>query len=397
MAGIPISNYLDWVVNTGPQFLSGDNYIVNSVSRRSFILGKFLRGKPASEILQGSNKIQETLYLSAIRTYQTFQRGDDITWSNPQKDVVMSLDFKFTLDHMSWDEWEYEGQTAGMSGDGLKAKYKDMAYSKQQRLWESNVDGLEDSLWKPPATSNADTQTYADMETGGPELYSIPVFVNENDLGTSATGSFSDAWVNVEGVSWSTYQNNWDNARQTYDATDPADTDGDSDGLFNAFDKMMIQTNYRRPGTKDRYFEDEVDPGNELIICSSLNGCAQIIDLHRRSNDSLIQPQDAAYPYPRWNGAAIVDVQGLDTAALYKPSSGTALVTEEAATVSRSGPRYYWLNTRYMKMVFHRAKYFEMGAAKEPERKVGQYVIPVESWCNMTCTSRRHQGLISPQ
>jgi len=394
MAGIPIANFLDWVVNTGPQFLSGPDKIINSVSRRSFILGKMLRGKPMSQVLQGSNKIKETLYLSAIRTFQTFERGDSITWQNAQKDVLMELDFKFTLDHFAWDEWEYEGQTAGLSGNDLRAKYKDMASSKQQRLWESIVDGMESLIWAPPDTLVAgDTTTYTGMEGGGSEPYSIPVFVNEN--AGSTTGAFSNAWTNIEGLTWSEVSANFDNARATYDATDPADTDGDDDGLFNAFDDMMISTNYKRPGIKDRYFEDEVDPGNDVVIASSKKGCTQVISLHRKSNDMLIQPQDASYPYPRWNGAAIFDVQALDDAQLY--TDGTNFVDELDAAVTSSGARYYWLNTKYMNMIFHKAKYFKMGKVKEPTDKVGQYVIPVETWCNMTCTSRRHQGLISPQ
>ena len=76
MAGIPIAQFLDWAANTGPQFLTGENHIVNAVSRRSYLLGKFLRNKPASRILQGSDTIQETLYLDAQRTFQEFARGD---------------------------------------------------------------------------------------------------------------------------------------------------------------------------------------------------------------------------------------------------------------------------------------------------------------------------------
>lgn len=388
--GIPIAQYLDWVSNTGPQFLSGPEHIVNNVSRRSFMLGKFLRGKPASEILKGSNKIQETLYLEAKRSFEMIERGQDITWQNPQKDVVMSLDWKFGLDHMAWDEFEYLGQTEGLTAGGLKTKYKDMAYSKQQRLWESAIDGLEDVIWEPPATTSTETSTFASMESGGKQSYSIPVFVNENE--GSTTGSFSDAWTSVEGVSWATYSTNWDNKRETYAY---ADLDDPFDGLFPAFDRISLEINYRRPGIKDDYFENETSPGTDLCIAASKTGTANVMALHRISNDSLIQPQDAAYPYPRWNGAPIVDVQALDDAQLY--GNGTAYVDELDAAVDESGPRYYFLNTRYLKMVFHRAKYFHMRKAKEPERKVGVYFMPVEIWFNLVCTSRRHQGLVSPQ
>lgn len=390
MAGIPISGFLDWQIDTGPQFLSGPNKIIQSVSRRSFIMGKFMRGKKPSRILQGSDKIQEVLYLDANRTFQVFERGDDIQWVNPQKDVLMSLDFKFMLDHMTWDEWEYLGQTAGLSGDGLRAKYKDMRDSKMQRLWESFVDGYEDRLWLPPNSA----ATYASMESGGPDLYSIPVFVNEG--GSSVIG-FDANWVTVEGVDMTSGAGaNFDNARVQYDAVDLSDTDNDNDGLFNAFDDISVQIQYKTPGFKDTYFEDEVSMGTDVCIACSKAGYIQIMSMHRKSNDMLITPQDAAYPMPRWNGAPIADVQALDSALLYAGDSST-YVGEKAATVTASGPRYYFLNVVYLNTIFHRAKYFSMGKVKEPVNKQGVYIIPVECWGNLTCTSRRHQGIVYPQ
>ena len=104
MAGIPIAEFLDWQINTGPIQLSGEFDIINDVSARSFMLGKLLRGKPMSQVLQGGNKIQFTIFLSLASTFQECERGGDVNWSNPQKDVQAELDFKFTLDHMTWDE-----------------------------------------------------------------------------------------------------------------------------------------------------------------------------------------------------------------------------------------------------------------------------------------------------
>lgn len=395
MAGIPISSFLDWVVNTGPQFLSGDMNIINSVSRRSFLLGKFLRGKKASEILQGSDKIRETLYLSAIRTAEFFERGGDVSWSNPQKDVVVQLDFKFMLDHMSWDEWEYLGQTSGLTGGDLKTKYKDMAYSKQQRLWESNIDLIETSFFFPPNSA----KTFAEMESGGLRPYSIPVFVNEQQ---GSNGRFDSNWTTIENANPATFPN-WDNARGTYDAIDPGDINNEDDGLFNAFDAIALDIHYEQPGIKDRFYEDDDSQGNPTCIATSKLGSTQIMSLHRKSNDMLIQPQDGAYPLPRWNGLAIKDVSELDNAKLYDAVTTGNFVAENVLTgadtvkTGKPGARYYFLNTKYIKVVFHKAKYFKMEKVKEPERKVGVYVIPVQTWFNLVCTNRRVQGIVSPQ
>lgn len=375
--GLSMREFLDWALNTGPIFLSGTDNIVNNVSRRSFVLGKFLRGKPGSQVLQGGNKIQETLYLAPKRNFQTFKRNQDLTWQNPQKDELVQYDWRFTLGHMTWDEAEYLLQTSGSSGSALATKYKDMRYSKEQRLWEDIIDGWETLLWANPAGA----ATYAEMEgQNGQEPYSIPAFVHQN---AAAGQGFDSNWTTVGQVPLATYPN-WDNKRETYSLTGTV-----SDNLFAAFDRMSLEIEYEQPGMKDQYFESEDQLGNPTIICASKLGVTQVMKFHRASNDMLIQPQDAAYPMPRWNGIALKDVSALDTAPLYGG--------QPEATASPAGARYYFLNCNYLKMIFHSAKYFQMASSpKEPENKVGVFVVPVECWGNMVCTSRRHQGIVYP-
>lgn len=399
---LSLNQYLDTMVNTGPVFLSGEDNIINNVSRRSFIIGKMLRGSSASTTLQGGDKIQETLYLNANRTFQSYGRNADVSWQNPQKDVLLQLDWRFHIDHMSFDEVEYAIQTGGRSGDSLKTKYKDMAYSKQQRMWESAIDGFETKLWNPPATTPTETTTYATMEgatASATEMYSIPVFVNEQD---GSTGGFNDGWTTIENVNLAANAN-WRCQRSTYDAADIMDADLDGDGLFDGLEDLSINTGFQQPGFKDEYFEPDTHYSNggekkshPVIIATSKLGLKQIMRAHRQSNESLITPQDAAYPKPKWNGIAVTDVQALDSAALYRNTGDTAFVGEAAATVNKSGARYYMLNTNYLKTIFHSQKYFTMRKPKELERKVGVFVVPVEVYGNLCCTSLRNQGILSP-
>lgn len=393
---LTIQQYLDFVVNTGPVFLSGDDTIINNVSRRSFIMGKMLRGSKASSVLQGGDKIQETLYLNATRTYQQIGRNTDINRVNPQKDVLMSLDWKFAHDQMTWDEAEYLLQAGS---NPTKAKYKDMAYSKKQRTWESVVDGFETGLWAPPALTPTETTTYASMETTGSVWYSIPVFVNEQD---GSAGGFNDGWTTIENVSLATYSN-WRNKKSTYDASDIMDADMDGDGLFDGLDDLSIETGYERPGFKDEFFEPDSAYGGgkekastPVILATSKLGKKQMMRAHRLSNESLITPEDAAYPLPKWNGIPIKDVSALDSAALYRNAADSAFVGEAAATVNKSGARYYMLNTNYLKAIFHSQKYFKMWEPIRLQNKVGMFAIDIEVWGNLCCTSLRHQGILSP-
>lgn len=397
MSSLSINQYLDFVVNSGPVFASGEDTIINNVSRRSFIMGKMLRGSKASMVLQGGDKIQETLYLNAVRTYQQIGRNGDINRVNPQKDTLMQLDWKFAHDQMTFDEAEYKLQAGS---NPSKVKYKDMAYSKKQRTWESVVDGFETGLWYPPATTPTETVTYGEMEgANGKRWYSIPVFVNEQD---GSAGGFNDGWTSIENVTLSSNAN-WRCNRSTYDAGDPMDTDMDGDGLFDALEDSSLKTGYQQPGFKDEYFEPDnhYTNGKEKqstpnIIATSINGMKQIMRCHRLSNESLITPQDAAYPKPRWNGKTFCDVQALDDAQLYRNAADSAFVDELDTNANKRGARYYDINTNYLKAIFHTDKYFTMWDPIRLQNKVGVFAIDIEVWGNVICTSLRHQSIISP-
>ncbi len=403
--GIPIASFLDWAKNTGPQFLSGPDNVINSVSRRSFILSKFMKNKPASKVLQGSNKIKEKLYLIAKRNFRMFNRGDSQSWPNLQKDENVQYDFRFGLGEIVWDEWEYEGQADGLVGELMYDKYLDMQISKEQRLWDDMIHGVDDQLFLAP--NGADNYAAMEKGTGDPNLaYSVPVFVNEN-FG-STTGSFDTNWTTIGQASWATYSENWDNKRATYDENDTADNNSNKTGIFNAFDDISIEIGYQTPGMHNEAFEQSNEYGedgwvpDEHCIVTSKAGKKEMMHLHRINNDSLITAQDGSHPYPMWNGIPFDDVALLDSAKLYIAEDGSSFVSEEAAggttatNVNKTGPRYYFLNTKYLYTVFHTSKYFKMGNVKEPTDKVGQFIIPVEVWFNLVCTGRRWQGLVSP-
>jgi len=389
MAGISPYALLDWALDTGPSFLSGPDgpgAIRNQVSSRSFVLGKMLREK---EFLQGGDVINETLYLSAKRTFQIVGRNEQITWTNPQKDVNVTYRWKTALDSFTWDELERITQKGGKSGVDLAVKYKNVIDSKWQRVWDSTIQGMEDKAWAPPNSA----ATFTAMESAdGKEPYSIPVFVHENG---SNSGGFDSNWTTVGGITQATYSTNWDNKRRQYDYADPADLNGNSTGVFNALDKLSIDVNYRQPGFKDEYFESNEAMGNPYGICTSLTGKALIMDLHRKGNDRLIRPEDAAYPKPRWNNIPIEDVQGLDNAQLY--TTGSTYVDELDATVTNAGPRFYLLNFDELKLVFHEDRFFYTpDRPKEPTDRVEMFVIPVISLYNLICTNRRVQGIAYP-
>mgnify|MGYP003657246879 CR=1 FL=1 len=95
-------------------------------------------------------------------------------------------------------------------------------------------------------------------------------------------------------------------------------------------------------------------------------------------------------------GIPIVRVSNLDTAALYPADTNTTLKSEEHADTDKRGPRYYWLNTDYLKPVFHKKKYMKkLGVQTDismPETKV----LPTVCWHNLICEAPNRQGIVSP-
>ena len=392
MSGVALSAFLDWSTNSGPQYLSGPNHIINDVAAESYLFGEMMRGKTPDQLLQGSNKLKETVFLEGVSTFQTFKRGADVVFLNPQKDVTLELQWRFMLDYMSWDEAEYLLQSSSASGrDGLKTMYKQMAYSKEQRQMQSTIDGMEDLLWANPSGASQ----FAEMEAaGGQTPYSLPVFVHENG---SNNGGFDSNWTTTELITQATYAANWDNYRAQYDYTDPLDTDGDLDGLFDMFEETTIKTKFKKPTLPNSSTSDKFEPEAKRSgssICTSTLGKKLVCSLNRQSNDSLINPNDAYYGgNPSWNGIPIMQVAALDTAALYDDGA-SGYTTEAAAT--NAGPRFYFFQWAYLNWRFHRAKYFQKREKKEPINKIGVFIHPVEIWGNLTCTSRRRQAICYP-
>lgn len=392
MSGIQMKNLLDYVANTGPAILGPPEQIVNQIQRNSYALGRFMSG-PAAEFLQGGNKILATLYLDHQSSFQIIDPNQDFSYTNPQKDKVIQTDWAFTVDSMTWLEQEVMLQSGSTGGSNIATKYRDMIYSKMQGKYQSMIDGWEDILWTPPAGA----QTYASMEgDGAGRPYSIPAFVHEN---AGNNGGFDANWTNLHGQPLSVYGDRFDNYRGTYD---PGQTStAEDDHLFSGFDDVAVEIGYRPPGFKDEYFEgDNSYPhGNKwaqsMYIMTSKAGVKQVMRAHRASNDSLINPQDAQYAGPSWRGVPIMDVATLDKAELYTDGSG-GFVTESDNSVDEAGPRYYFLNPKYLKMIWHSDKFFSVRDPKEPTDKIGVFVTVCEAWGNMICTSRRHQGILSP-
>ncbi|QDP54751.1 MAG: hypothetical protein GOVbin2833_40 [Prokaryotic dsDNA virus sp.] len=389
--GTALSNFNDFMAATGPRYLTSAEDVINEAVKNTYVLSRFLKGKGMDKVIQGGKTINDVVMFSENSTYDHYQPNDTFTWTNPQVTETLEINWRFSVDHMSWTDQEVELNVgSGLSKDAQKVVYKRLKRIKEMRLWTSMLNGMENDLWKLPNES--------EMETASGKLpYSIPAFIEDND-GAAHVAFSSGA---LQGLNVANQGSVYKNQVSTYDANDPdgiiGGGTGSSDSLIAAFDEMFLKCQFIPPATKQEYFEN-ANLGRQMIF-TSRDGVNQYKRALRASNDSLISAQDPAYNNPQYSGIDVIYVAALDTAAIYPNTytGGTYTYhTEDSASAAYTGSRYYWINANYMTPIYHSRRYFEKHAPMRHPNQPFTSVQPVDCWWNVFCNSRQRQGVVRP-
>jgi len=387
MAGTALANFNDFMKVTGPRYLSSAEDVINEAVKNTYILGRFLKGKGTDVSVQGGKTINDAILFDESSTYDHYKPNATFSWSNPQVITDLEINWRFSVDHMSWTDQEVElNVSEGLSRSAQKVAYKRLKRIKEMRLWTSFLNGMEADLWKGAYANGAE------METNTGSLpYGLQAFISEN---TSNYHSFNtgDA-TTVMGVAPGT-ESKWRNQVSTYDYADPDDSDGDQDGLLDKFDEMFLKVQFIPPATKQEYFEK--DNLNRQFICCSRGGINLYKRMLRDANDTLVNKQDPAYNMPQYSGIDLVYVSTLDDAAI---NGDTVADDTETATGgdTNAGYRYWWLNGNYLTPVYHTRRYMEKHDPMRHPNQPFTTVQPVDCWWNLFCKSRQRQGIICPQ
>ena len=394
--GSALSTFNDFMDNTGPTFLTGATDIVNEAVKNNYLLRRFMRGKGPSETIQGGSSIRDTILFDEKSTFQYYQPNETFSWQNPQVTEYWEIDWRFAVDHMSWTDHEIELNVGGQGRNGRHQTYKEVKRSKEQRLWTSLFNGMEDGIFKAP---NGD-----DMEeSGGTVPYSLPVFINDQGhlidpaSGTGAGTGKIGTWTQttVQGLTVGTSKPLWQNQLHTFANT--------TTSLLSAFDEMFMALQFQPPPSHQEYFENPTM--NARFIACSRSGLSSYIGALRANQDTFVTAsrQDPAYMKPQYAGHDLEYVAELDTLAVYGKETGNASTaaagtgTEKAAiTGGFTGPRYYFIDGNYMKYVFHSTRYFYTHPTMKHPNQPFTTVMPVDCWHNFICRSRRRQGLLVP-
>ena len=388
MAGTALANFNDFMKVTGPRYLTSAEDVINEAVKNTYILGRFLKGKGTDVSVQGGKTINDSILFDESSTYDHYKPNATFSWSNPQVITDLEINWRFSVDHMSWTDQEVElNVSEGLSRDAQKVAYKRLKRIKEMRLWTSFLNGMEGDLWKQ-ASGNA-----SEMETNTGSLpFSIPAFISEHDGtdGTTYVPWTSD--TTIMGVNPAN-ESKWRNQVSRYDYDDPDDSDGDQDGLLDKFDEMFLKVKFTPPATKQEYFEK--DKLNRQFICCSRGGINLYKRMLRDANDTLVNKQDPAYNMPQYSGIDLVYVATLDSAALAAGGTSNTYTAETAGTTD--GYRYWWLNGNYMTPVYHTRRYMEKHDPMRHPNQPFTTVQPVDCWWNLFCNSRQRQGIICPQ
>lgn len=387
MAGTALANFTDFMNATGPVYVRGPMDFLNEAVRQSYLLGRMLRGRTADEVLQGGDKIKDLVMFDESNTYDHYQPNEEFTWSQPQISTEQSIDWRFSIDHESWTDHEIELNIPdGLSASATKVAYKKRKKMIESRMWTSMINGMDADLMASPDSG----ANQMEAETGKIP-YSIPSFITEDTTNYHCNGIDDGTWTTIAGINPANVAK-WRNQVETYDYDDPDDSDGDNDGLIDAFDNMITKVDFGAPMFHNEHFEPDFSTQRCMILCSR-GGLNQYKRMLRASNDTLVQKQDAAYNRPQFSGIDMVYVTTMDTLSMTWGTTQTAAVE---TSYNEDGYRYYWLNANYIKPVFHVRRYFHMLNPFFLEKQPYTHVRPCDVWWNLFPHSRQRQGIVAP-
>lgn len=375
-----LSTFTDFVDTTGPSFLTSAEDVVNEACKNNYLLRRFLRGKGPSETVQGGSSIKDTIMFDEESTFQYYEPNQTFTWENPQVIENWEINWRFCVDHMAYTDAEVELNVGG--GLGRQARhhmFKRLKRIKEQRLWTSIMNGMEDALFEIPNKTDMEDST-------GTKPYSIPTFINEK-----ANGLYT-GFTDVQSIAPATYAK-WAPQRVDYDGGADFLTPDNDGNIITAFDQMFLDVQFVPPPSHQEYFDD---PSlNAMFIACSKKGQNAYQQILRASQDTFVtgSRQDPAYMSPKYAGIDLVYAPKLDTYAGYGTSTG---LETGAASSEKKGPRYYFINGNYMKFVFHTTRYMHQHPSMRHPNQPFTTIIPVDSWYNFVCRSRQRQGIVYP-
>lgn len=389
MAGLPLAQFNDFAEGTGSTYVQSPRDLpVNLAGRRTYLWPTMFKnnGYPVG----GGEDIRRSLVFRDNGTYEQYLPGAEHSWQNPQRLDKAIAQWRFSMAHMSWVDQEIilnDKITYG-TDDAIFEEFVRIRDEKEMIMWTAKANGIETALWAVPNTTTMEGSSATHTSP-----YSIWAFINTHANGLFPAYTPGGAWTTVEALTpgAASVDGKWAPQVSTYTGS----LQDDVRNIVSGLDDLFTSCEFQAPERFTQYFEDP-EMNNQKILTSKF-GRRAFASLCRGGQDRFVAGnQDPAYPDPQMHGVPVKYAEPMDTAAVYANAGATALVTERDATGANIGPVFILANCNYMYPVFHKAQYFKKGKVSEDHNIPDTHVMPVTTWWNLVCWSRKHQGILRP-
>lgn len=395
-----LSAYADMFASATPAIYGGPKDIQNDAIKRAPALAPFIDGSDLKDMFKRGKEITCKIMLDESSNAQNHLPGATFSWSNPQVLDYATYPWRYTMAHSAIIEQEWIlGGASEMTAKARYLQFTDTQYKVEMRAMTDNFNFMSSKIWAEP-----DFNAMEGTSAAGTEQMSIPAGINEyaNGLYNSA-GSAGTAWTTFGRINPTTAGNSrWTHplVRYASDNTAQPAAGTPDDGVIGAFDKMYRRVKYNPIRSFAEYMAQS--PMDRAFIACSEKGVTHYEQCCRDRQDRFMTVNDPAFPGANYRGIPVTYHEELDTATLYPNHLTLALATDNVAEGTDAsgnnaiGPRYYWLNPKYIRAVFHADRYFYKRKPIVPDNQPEALVVPISTWWNLVFLSRRRLGLVSP-
>jgi hypothetical protein len=390
MSGSPLSEFTTFAQSQGSAWLGSAEDVLVDFTRNTYTWPRLIGAHSMQHMIQGGDAIKDRVMLSAQDTFERYDPNASFTFQQGNPGTEISLPWAFAKFDYSWNKHIIGLNVNQFTKAARAQKYKSVWSQLVSEAWANACERMDDELWAQPDYSLMESSS----PTGPRVPMSIPAYINE------FTDGLTPATVDAGGAAWTTKMGvdsaakpQWVPHQGTYTFEDGAGTAlpttaAEAASFLRGLSQAFRKTAFDRLPKNEKYSDPKTSPN--FIACSDLGirlvEHALIVSQNRWNSLTSGGTADLSYPYPKFNGVPFDYISALDTATLY--SDGAGAVDEENATVT--GPRYYGINSKYLKMVIH-SENFCTPAEVNPSAQPFSHSMIYDIWNNLfACSLRRH-------
>lgn len=390
--GNTISAFSTWLNLEREQVLTSPEKFVNEAVQHSYLWPELMRSRDAEDMLRpvSGKYFTERILIRDQVNGGFYSPGDDRNPTRVSNDATINIPLRFMENPWPFTEPELE------QGEGDEyTRFKSYRDWMMASLRTRHINLLESAIWAVPNQGDMEAgSTSADAAARPGAAYSIPTFITEGSSAGASAGTIPPAsngtFTTIQGLNPVTVGTAYQNPISKYDTTA---LDDENQGLFAAFDDMMLKLKWVPPAGYEQYMEN--DDLRKLKICTNKNGRAIYQQRLRSSNDlTRSGPQDPSYGMPQFMGFPVAYISQLDSALLEQ----NPIATYTTAAYPDGRPRYFFINCRYIVPVFKANHFFSLvGPTDNGTRQRDAKAYFLDSWWNLACRSRpRGGGIVRP-